>query len=133
MLIVRNKLDTLLVVDGQVFQPAGLLGSERLIDKRNAAIGAAIVNNQLELVDEEPEPGDAVILDEIVGTGVAQEVPHGLSGVPSQVAVAVSHVPATDYGADTAIPFTVTLGEHTATHVRVTATSGVTFKLIVSP
>ena len=133
MLIVRNKLATLLVVDGQVFQPAGLLGSERLIDKRNAAISAAVINGQLEVVDEEPEPGDAVILDEVVGTGIEQEVPHGLPGIPSQVAVAVSHVPAADYGGETAIPFTVTLGEHTATHLRVTATSGVTFKLIVSP
>ena len=133
MLIVRNKLNTLLVVDGQVFQPAGCLGSERLIDKRNAAIGAAIVNQQLELVDEEPEPGDAVILDEVVGTGVEQEVAHGLSGIPAQVAVAVSHVPALDYGGESAKPFTITFGEHTATHVLVTATSGVRFKLIVSP
>ena len=133
MLIVRNKLDTLLALDGQIFQPAGRLGSERLIDKRNAAIAAAEINGQLEVVVEDPEPGDIVILDEIVGTGVEQEVPHRLCGIPSQVAVAVSHVPALDYGGETAIPFTVTLGQHTSTHVRVTATSGVTFKLIVSP
>ena len=133
MLIVRNALETLLVIDDLVFQPAGQTGAEKLVAGRTAGIAAALVNGQLEVVDEEPEPGDAVILDEVVGTGVEQQVPHGLLGAPSQVAVAVSHVPGIDYGGETAKAFSVSFGEHTATHVLVTATTGVRFNLIVTP
>ena len=133
MLIVRNTLETLLVVDDLVFQPAGQIGAERLVAGRTAGIETALINGQLELVDEDSEPGDAVILDEVVGTGVEQQVPHGLLGAPSQVAVAVSHVPKIDYGGETAKAFSVSFGNHTATHVLVTATTGVRFKLIITP
>ena len=133
MLIVKNRLATVLMVDGLRFQPRGQAGDERLVERRTAALVAAVENGQLEVVEEEPEPGDAVILDEVVGTGVEQTVAHGLSGVPSQVAAAVTHVPALDYGGEAAKAFSVTYGEHTDTHVVVTATSGVRFKLIVAP
>ena len=133
MLIVKNLLSTVLIVDGLRFAPRGAEGDERLVLQRSAPLYVAIETGQLEVVDEEPEPGDAVILDEVVGTGVAQSVAHGLSSAPSQVAATVTHVPALDYGGEAAKAFSVTYGEHTDTHVIVTVTSGVRFKLIVAP
>ena len=133
MLIVKNTLNTVLIVDGLRFLPLGQDGDERLVERRTAAIYAAVENGQLEVVDEEPEPGDAIILDEVVATGVEQSVAHGLDHVPQEVAAAVSYVPAFDYGGESAKPFSISFGAHTDAHVKVTGTSGIRFKLIVSP
>ena len=133
MLIVKNQLTTVLIVDGLRFLPRGTDGDERLVERRTAAIYAAVENGQLEVIEEEPEPGDALILDEVVGTGVEQSIEHELGVPPTEVAAAVSYVPALDYGGESAKPFEIAFGEHTDTHVKVTATSGVRFKLIVSP
>jgi hypothetical protein len=133
MLIVKNTLNTVLIVDGLRFLPRDVDGDERLVERRTAAIYAAVENGQLEVVEEEPEPGDALILDEVIGTGVEQTLEHGLDHVPQEVAAAVSYVPALDYGGESAKPFSVTYGDHTDELVKVTATSGIRFKLIVSP
>ena len=133
MVVVRNALNTVLIVDGLVFQPSGNDGDERRVARRTAAITAALDAGQLALVESTPEPGDAFILDEVVGTGVEQDVPHGLGHVPSEVAAAVSYVPEVEYGSGTARAYEIVYGEHTDTDVKVTATSGVRFKLVVSP
>ncbi len=133
MLIVKNTLNTVLIVDGLRFLPRDHDGDEHLVERRTAAIYAAVENGQLEVIEEEPEPGDALILDEVIGTGVEQSVEHSLGHVPQEIAAAVSYVPALDYGGESAKPFSVTYGDHTDELVRVTATSGIRFKLIVSP
>ena len=133
MLIVKNTLKTVLIVDGLRFLPRDHDGDEHLVERRTAAIYAAVENGQLEVIEEEPEPGDALILEEVIGTGVEQTLKHGLDRVPQEIAAAVSYVPALDYGGESAKPFSVTYGDHTDEFVRVTATSGIRFKLIVSP
>lgn len=133
MVVVQNALDTVLIVDGLVFQPNGTEGDTRTVLRRTASIFAAMESGQLDLIEETPEPGDAFILGEVVGTGVEQEVEHGLDSVPSDVAAAVTYVPSMDYGGDSAKPFEVSFGAHSDTVVKVTATSGIRFKLVVSP
>ena len=133
MVIVQNALSTVLIVEDLLFQPKGESGDTRTVARQSAALATAIESGQLVLLEATPEPGDAFLLDEVIGTGVEQGIAHGLGAAPSDVAAAVTYVPSMDYGGDSAKPFEVTFGEHTDTEVLVTATSGVRFKLIVTP
>ena len=133
MLAVQNALNTVLIVGDLLFQPNGQAGDTRVVERRTAALYAAVDAGQLTVLEDIPEPGDAFIMDEVVGTGVEQSLEHGLADIPSDVAVSVTYVPAMGYGDESAKPYEVTFGAHTDTHVKVTATSGIRFKLIVSP
>lgn len=57
------------------------------------------------------------------GTGSQQSIPHGLGVVPSLVLVSV-------YNNDSLTAFSVVEGSHDATNLYVTATSGISYKVI---
>ncbi len=133
MLVLKNELSTVLCVDSLVFQVNGAAGDEKTVLRKSASIAAAVEAGQLSIVSETPEAGDSFILGEVVSTGVEQSIEHGLDTIPSEVAAAVTYVPDTGYGGGSGKPFAINFGEHTETHIKVTATSGIKFKLIVSP
>jgi len=133
MVVVQNALSTVLFVDDLFFEANGQTGDTRTVLRQTAALATAIGSGQLVVIEATPEPGDAFLLDEVIGIGVEQGVAHSLGVAPSDVASAVSYVPSMDYGGDSAKPFEITFGVHTDTEVLVTATSGIRFSLIVTP
>lgn len=57
------------------------------------------------------------------GNGSSQSIPHGLSGTPTKVLVSV-------YNNDSLSTWSVVEGVHTSTNVLVTATSGISYKVL---
>lgn len=137
--VLRNQLSTVLTVDEVVWQPAGQTGQDQTVSRRTAVLDAAIAAGQLAYISGQVDPGPVKVLDEVVGTGVEQSIAHGLKDpvlgqgqIPSSVGAMVTYVPDTGYGGGSGKPFEIVFGEHTSTHILVTATSGIKFKPIVT-
>ena len=93
MVVVQNALNTVLIVGELFFQPKGESGDTRTVARQSAALATAIESGQLVLLEATPEPGDAFLLGEVIGTGVEQGVAHGLVRMDRQDETDTGRVP----------------------------------------
>jgi len=71
------------------------------------------------------------VLGPYTADGLEQSIEHGLGRIPTGVAPCIVYNPDSNYAAGSEA-FSLALGTHTATHVKVTSTSGIQYYLVVT-